>query len=413
LSRPVPPVWRDYTDFLLFASDIAMLLTVGAWLLRLRLLGKRPSLSPRFFSIALIALTVVAGLSIFTSVDPGLSMYHTLRLIALFAFFLFIASEVKNLAQLAPALAIQVAIQSVVALVQAGLQHSIGLLSLGEYALNPEWSGVSIVATATTRFLRAYGLSDHPNILGGCLAFALVLLFVHAATQKEVDSGYVVVFVLGSLALFFTFSRSAWLAAAAGLALGLWLIQLKLPREAFRRAFVILLMTAILFVPLLWQSRDLLGIRLGAGGSFEEIPSEIGSLGERAYLLDKGNQLFTDHAVLGTGVGTMPVAFLREFPNFSVSYQPAHFVILESAAEIGLLGVTFLLLLLAMPFAFLWQKRNMPFTPAFIAANAVLLAIVFIGFFDYYPWLLVPGRLWLWLGWGLWAGAFTKSFARA
>jgi O-antigen ligase len=129
--------------------------------------------------------------------------------------------------------------------------------------------------------------------------------------------------------------------------------------------------------------------------------------------LDKGNELFTKHAVLGTGIGTMPVALLHEFPNFSVSYQPAHFVILESAAEIGLLGVTFFLLLLVMPFAILWQKRNMPFTPIFIAANAVLLSIIFVGFFDYYPWLLVPGRLWLWLGWGLWAAAFTKSLAHA
>ena len=43
--------------------------------------------------------------------------------------------------------------------------------------LDPTQSGVSIVAASGgSRLLRAYGLTDHPNILGGCLAFGLLLL---------------------------------------------------------------------------------------------------------------------------------------------------------------------------------------------------------------------------------------------
>ena len=47
---------------------------------------------------------------------------------------------------------------------------------LGELVLDPRQNGVSVVATSgTERLLRAYGLTDHPNILGGLLVFGLLL----------------------------------------------------------------------------------------------------------------------------------------------------------------------------------------------------------------------------------------------
>jgi O-antigen ligase len=156
-------------------------------------------------------------------------------------------------------------------------------------------------------------------------------------------------------------------------------------------------------LPFAWQDRELLGIRLGAGGSFTEIPSELGSIGERRVLVDAGNKVFQLHPLTGIGVGGTPQAFLKEFPNFPVSYQPVHFVILNSAVETGLFGAVFYLGLLAGPWAVLYTKRRMALNPDLVAAFALLLAISVVGFFDYYTWLLVPGRLWQWLAWGLWA----------
>jgi hypothetical protein len=43
-----------------------------------------------------------------------------------------------------------------------------------------------------------------------------------------------------------------------------------------------------------------------------------------------------------------------------------------------------------------------------LTAIALLLSITIVGFFDYYTWLLVPGRLWQWLAWGLWAAAYKQ-----
>jgi hypothetical protein len=82
-------------------------------------------------------------------------------------------------------------------------------------------------------------LSDHPNILGGCLAFGLVLLaawYLDRSSQESEVRAYlnspdgskedtrlqaspviVATFALGCAGLLLTFSRSAWLALICGL----------------------------------------------------------------------------------------------------------------------------------------------------------------------------------------------------
>jgi hypothetical protein len=47
-----------------------------------------------------------------------------------------------------------------------------------------------------------------------------------------------------------------------------------------------------------------------------------------------------------------------------------------------------------------------------IGAAALLLAVSVVSLFDYYPWLLVPGRFWAWMAWGLWAAAFPRSVTK-
>jgi O-antigen ligase len=404
LSRPVPPVWKDYTDFLLFASDLAMLSTLALWGAGLLVERRQPKLQLTFVGFTLAGLTLTAGFTAPFSIDPALSVYHFVRLCALFAFFLYILDNVKNLGQLVPAIALQALIQSGVAIAQALAQHSVGLQALGEYELDPAWQGVSVVFTATTRTLRAYGLSDHPNILGGMLAFSLVLLFAHACSSTGRSRLWALVALApGAAALFFTFSRSAWLGLLCGLGLLAYFVWRQAGRRGLLRAAAVLTLMTAVTLPFAWQNRELLGIRLGAGGSFTEIPSELGSIGERRVLVDAGNRLFQMHPLTGIGMGGTPQAFLKEFPNFPVSYQPVHFVILNSAVETGLFGAVIYLGLLVGPWAVLYTKRRMALNLDLVAAFALLTAITVIGFFDYYTWLLVPGRLWQWLAWGLWA----------
>jgi hypothetical protein len=54
------------------------------------------------------------------------------------------------------------------------------------------------------------------------------------------------------------------------------------------------------------------------------------------------------------------------------------------------------------------RGKNQVISIELIGLYALLLAISLVGLFDYYPWLLAPGRLWLWLSWGMWAAVYQS-----
>jgi O-antigen ligase len=408
-GRPQGPIYGDYTDFLLFLPDIMLLATLSSWLLSLWLRPRPLSFGPAFITSPLAGLTLMGLLSVFGSVDPALSVYHSIRLLLLFGFYLYILNEVGSIAELALPAGLLVFPQAVVGILQVLEQHSINLHILGEYALDPSWSGVSIAWANGTRFLRAYGLSDHPNILGGCLVFALLILSVRYATSRPGSRLLILsaLFTLGGLALLVTLSRSAWLAFLAGSVLGISLFIKHGYLRAGRRWFSLGFSSLILLIPFLLYTAPYLGVRLGVQSSFIDIPSEEQSLGERQLLNATANQLFSSQPLTGVGLGAFPVALKGEFPDFPVNYQPAHLALLDAAAETGIFGALFYALLLFTPWLVLWfKRRQIQFTPSLIGASALLLAVSLLGFFDYYTWLLVPGRLLAWLSWGVWGSVY-------
>lgn len=410
LARPIGTVWRDYTDFILFASDITLILTLSIWLLHLYLQPRKILRGPAFLTLPLIGLTLVALATSVTSVDPALSLYHSIRLILLFGFYLYIVNHVHSIKQVVVPILLQLAIQAPIAIAQVLQQRSIGLQLLGEYDLDPAWSGVSVIWTETVRSLRAYGLSDHPNILGGCLALA-ILLVAAWLLYRENRWQILIVGILGAggIALLLTFSRSAWLGAAGGAALvGIYVFKEK-QADPRRRALFLAMAIFLIASPFIWANLDLLGVRLGANNSFEELPAERGSIGERRVLISAANEVFARNAFFGVGLGATPEAFERDFPEMPINYQPAHMVLLTAAVETGLLGAAFYLILLVAPWIAVILGHNVHMTPDLVAASALLLALTIIGLFDYYPWMLTAGRLWQYLSWGLWAMAYTNA----
>ena len=65
------------------------------------------------------------------------------------------------------------ATQALIGIAQVLLQGPLGLP--GELALEPTHSGAAIIAVPQRPWLRAYGMTFHPNVLGGFLAVGLVL----------------------------------------------------------------------------------------------------------------------------------------------------------------------------------------------------------------------------------------------
>jgi len=416
LERELPPVYGDYTDFLLFVPDRLLLVVLLLWALSLALRPRRLTPGPLFVALPLAGLTLAGAASVPFSVDPALSAYHALRLLALFGFYLFCANEIRSLKEAVAGAGLLVFSQGVVGVAQALSQRSLGLERWGEYSLDPAWSGVSIVWAGAQRALRAYGLSDHPNILGGCLAFSLLLLTAvytrpSGSRWRPLLGG---LFGLGVLALLLTYSRSAWVAFLAGmLFLGLGLFGSG-QRAAARQWLALNLGALALLAPFLLHAAPFLAPRLGLPAGEPANPGQEQSLGERALLNGWANELFASRPLSGVGLGAFPTALRERYPDLGLNYQPAHFVLLDVAVETGLFGAASYTLLLAGPWlALLLRYRSLRFSPFLTAASALLLAVSLVGLFDYYTWLLVPGRIWAWLAWGLWAGAYRLDLKRA
>jgi O-antigen ligase len=410
LERDFPPVYRDYTDILLFANDWFFLATLAFWLVSLGLQRRSLRRGPFFLTFPILGLTAVSLISIPGSVDPLLSGVHAVRLILLAAFYVYILNDVGSLQELALPVSILILSQAVVGIGQSLGQHDLGLQAIGEYRLDPAWNGVSIVWAEGLRSLRAYGLSDHPNILGGCLAFALILMLAWQGSRKpygQVVAG--AVFGLGMLGLFLTFSRSAWLALAVAVILIVYL-QWKSHHPELGHSLGLITASLIVVTPFLVNQWDLVGMRLNRGGSFNGLTPEAQSIGSRELLNRAANEIFAAHPLTGVGLGAFPRALSRMYPEFPIDYQPAHVVILDVAAEIGIFGAFFYALAITAPWLAIWlNRRRLVLSPAFITVTGLNLAVTIIGLFDYYTWLLVPGRLWQWLAWGLWGLTYQAA----
>jgi O-antigen ligase len=325
--------------------------------------------------------------------------------------YLYLVNETFALEAVFLPVAAQLLIQAVVGIAQFLRQSSLGLDAIGELVLDPAWHGVSVVVSGGSRLLRAYGLADHPNILAGCLAFGiLVLLIWYLRANPRWRPPLVGVFVLSGIALLLTFSRAAWLALISASALFILFLYRNNQIAALRKLLLLIVTGVMVSVPFIWQNARYIGVRLNWDESFSQVPQEIQALGERQLLNRAANEIFVENALTGVGLGASPHALLEKYPQLPVYYQPAHFTLLDAAVETGLFGALFYALMIIAPWLLIWlNRKRMDFSPEFIGVSSLLLAVTVVGFFDYYTWLLVPGRLWQWLTWGLWGGVYQSS----
>ncbi|MBI3160157.1 MAG: O-antigen ligase family protein [Chloroflexi bacterium] len=398
--RPVGTIYGDYTDFLFFISDGCVLLLLTAWGLRLVVEKRAPDVSPKSLTFVLLAFTVIAGLSSIVSVDRALSLYHFLRLASMLGFFVWVVDSHIRPARLAWPVATMVGIQALVGIQQFLSGVDASLQPLGEYELDPAWPGVSIVSAGGERWLRAYGLSDHPNILGGLLAFGTILLFLHGIRSTGFEASILSGAYLGGLiAMAVTFSRSAWLAFMVAQVFMAGVLVASRQFGLLKRQAALLALGAAALLPIVGSHPALFSVRLGGSNAFQEVPQEVQSLGERALLNVAANEMFVKSPILGVGLGASPQALAIHRATLSTHYQPPHNALLAAAAETGIFGAAVYALLLGLPWLYFIARQEA--SVAGVGVYALLLAATLIGFFDYYTWLLAPGRFWQYLIWGL------------
>ncbi len=408
LERSFPRVYPDYSNLLYYAQDVFLIATLVFWVLSLAILPRRLSFKPGWLAGSLAGLTLISIFSVPFSVDRLLSLFQAGRLLLMFGLFLFLLNRAGALNIVLPAAAAQLVVQAVIGIVQVLQQHSLGLARFQEWELDPASRGVSIVWTVTARSLRAYGLTDHPNILGGCLALALIMLVVwyikSSGPGRMVLGGAI---ALGLVGLLLSFSRSAWLGFAGGLAVIVLWVALNRRRDEFVHLTALGLMAALVIAPFLWQELPYVQSRLGSNQSFTSATPENQAIYERRLLIQEALALFRAHPLTGVGLSAFPIALRQAHPDYPFDFQPPHLVALDVAAETGIVGGVFFLLMVALPWVFLIRRIGRSSISLELAGiSAALMALTIISLFDYYPWMLEPGRLWLWLAWGLWGNLY-------
>jgi hypothetical protein len=417
LARPVVGVPSVHTDFAIGPADLAIPAVLTCWLVALALRRRLPDVGPRFAWVPVGVVLFAAWASVPLSLDPGFSAWQALRLTLIGGLAAYVATEIRRPLVLLWPVALMLAIQSVVALAQVAGQGPLGLTWLGERQVSLDSPNASFIGTPDgSRLLRAYGLSPHPNILGGLLAFGLLIVGAAIAAAFAVRErakvalaglplrlGLVGVMALGSAGLVATFSRGAWLALAGGWAAALVLIA------AARQQIRGWLLVGVIAAGVLAGSVPLVGPYLAARTTATEpVATETRSIGERLALAELTIAVLAERPWLGTGLGTLPRAMEQVRPDFGYRYQPAHLVPLTAAAETGIVGGTAVIALALVPVLGLWRTRARR-TPELIVATALLVAIGIVGMVDYYPWTFTAGRTWAAIAVGLWAATYLAA----
>lgn len=416
IARPTGNIFQDYTDFILYPADVLALLTLGLWAVSLLLSPHRLRRGPWYLTFPLIGLVIMSWLSALTGVDPALTLYHSVRFTALLALYFFLVNADLKPAWVIIPLALAVFIQGSVAIAQYGAQRSVGLYWLGELGLDPRESGPSILRDGDMRILRAYGLTQHPNLLGGFLAFAFILILGYYFEPAHGRARYFLLapLAVAALGLFFSFSRSAVMGLAVALVAAGALIAGDAPRRgtALRDAAILALVLAGVLVLPVFNGRQILAQRIGLENAFILNSNESRSLTERDALVDSANRLFYARQILGVGNGALPLAMYLLDPDFrrEFYYQPAHVTLLDAAAELGIAGgFLWLWLMVAPALIVLYRRRDFVAAPWRAAVFGAVLVMLVVGFVDYYPWLTESGRIWQWSAWGLFAAAINGN----
>ncbi len=280
---------------------------------------------------------------------------------------------------LVPILATVIVVQSTVGCLQFLLQRDLGLTLMGELPLNPAFEGVTVLSARGEPWLRAYGLTAHPNLLGALLALSLMLLLSSDRKRLCAKQGYVLpVFALGLAGLFFSFSRSAWLGCALGLVA--WLI-IKRHRFALagRRALWWLIPGGLLLALVFLVYGDLVLSRVV---NLQQ-PVEARSITQRLYDAQLALQLTRQDPWLGVGLGRN----MEAASQIGADAERVHNVLLLASAELGLPGLALVLILLLAPTWALWKLYRQGDYARAAAGVSPWLVVLVVNQFDTTLWL--------------------------
>ncbi len=330
-----------------------------------------------------LGIIAVSGFSILQAQNQPAAVYRWLKLVEYVLFALYVSKNVdlkKDFSTIVKLLSIGVFFESILAVAQWFKQGSIfGYWFLGENKYTVSTPGIATFDFFGAKKIRSYGTFPHPNVLGGYLAVVLPWIFYAGLKGvKEIKERFTIydfrpkvagsarqfaTLVLGLTALFFSFSRSAWLVGVLGL-LG----------QMFGRF-------PLSFYSLLPSAYSLSFLR-------------------RAELNWIALEMIKDHPLLGVGLNNFTVAMGQygKVSGWTRFLQPAHNVYLLLAAETGFLGLAAFLLLLLFTINDLRLTIYDPFRRLLLVSLSQIFLLCFV---DHYFFTLQQTSLLFWLLVGL------------
>ncbi len=360
----------------------------------------------------LIPVSVFVFANIFFATNRFIAMYDWMKFVEFVLLGWYVVNTKPPFHFVALGLSIAVAYSSILAIAQFILQHSVGgwLWWIGERTFSVSTPGIArMTACITSVFscqlvLRPYATFPHPNVLGGFLAVTLPIIYVALCDKRLEYMGMTTlkkrigwtVFVLGSIGLCITMSRSAVLVGAAAIIV---LMGNRMRREYARRKSK---SNVHMFIrsPLLKRAAVLTSITviavLGILVLRRFIPNDE-SIDIRTHLNAAALAEWMTSPIIGVGLGN----FLTHLPDIyvlrPVSFlQPVHNIYLLILSETGLVGgVTFLVLVVLTIKGYVVRimDEKDPDNAGFHTYLMSFVGLLLLGLVDHYPLTLQQGQL--------------------
>ncbi|HID40640.1 MAG TPA: hypothetical protein EYP33_00600, partial [Pyrodictium sp.] len=324
--------WEYGTMSFYFSEFILFILLLSSFVFIILTQEKEKGSKFNFFSLNLylFAIIVLSFVSTFWAYNQYLAFYNFIKLLegmGLLAILLKVPLRYKRVAL---SFVFSAFFQASLAFWQFLNQSVWGNKWLGMSSQYPYQGGVSVIEDYFGRWLRAYGTLPHPNILGGFLSIALLLLlglfFVSRERRERIL--YLLFFPPLVSGLFVTFSRGSWLGFILALFYLSYLIFWKGQNQRLKTIlgnFILIGLTIGALFSIFFKEQ--LFTRLQG-----RAPLEVRSEEERmiyffqAKEIIKSNFLNKRYWYRGEGIGNYTLAIYKKIDSRLPSwrYQPVH-----------------------------------------------------------------------------------------
>lgn len=417
----------EYLTFSLFGTEILLWLILFLTIIyKIKVKDEEASiLNYKILDLYILfgLLIAVSLLSLVWAADAQVSLYYIVKLLNGLALLIFIINFKFSYKKIGLAIIASGFVQGILAILQFLTQKVWASKWLGMAEQLSQTLGTSVIEVNGIRWLRAYGSLPHPNILAGCLVISCLLLVVMLILNRHKWEKVLLWVSWPAIlaGLFFTFSKSAFLALGIGFLFLSIFIYLSYENKA-KIVFSQILFSGFLVLAVLTLFySQLVFTRLNA-----EERLELKSLTERALYFEQAKDLIQDNWLKGVGLGNYTWVLFNSLPEKQPAwyYQPVHNVYLLVATELGILGFIIFILIIIEVLRKIWHFKidynlkllevfkNFEFKQIYhfyknhffwlLGLTACLIVILILMAFDHYFWTQYFGIMLWWFILGLW-----------